>query len=325
MVTVAKHQGRARRELHREGSLRLYRYERIAGVDHADAPPVVLVYSFINRPTVLDLLPGRSVVESLQKAGLDVYMVDWGDPGHAEASLDLSGHVERLQRAIAVVNRTSENGRASVLGYCLGGTVALVLGCVAPSLVGRIALLATPVEFGKGGTLAQWANIPTLDPQRLAFNPEGNVPGELLREIFRWLDPMGQVRKWITLAERVEDGDFVENFVAQENWANTCVDFPGVLYAQMMRELYREDRLAKGTLEVSGKKADLAHLDLPVLSLISEGDRIVPNDASLPLGELAPMVKTVKVPGGHIGMTVGRKAVATTHKHLAQFLGGHAS
>jgi polyhydroxyalkanoate synthase len=309
--------GTKRREIHREGTLRLYRYEGARG---AARPPVVLVYSFINRATVLDLQKGRSVVESLLAAGLDVYLVDWGDPKRAEAELDLAGHASRLERAVRAAARTAGSEKASLLGYCLGGTMALVLGALAPDLVDRIALLATPVVFAQGGTLATWAQIPTLDPAHLALSPEGNVPGELLREVFKWLDPMGQVRKWVTLAERYEDEDWRESFVAQERWANDCVDFPGILYAEMMTKLYREDLFAKGELKVGERTLALGQVVAPVLSVIAEGDRIVPNESSLPLETLAKNVRTVKVPGGHIGMTVGKRAPKTTHAELTRFL-----
>ncbi len=314
--------GLPRAVVHREGCLALHRYERS---DPAiPAPPVVLVYSFINRPTVLDLLPDRSVVRSLLEAGHDVFLVDWGNPGVAESELDLAGHTARLERAVRAAARIAGEKRVSLLGYCLGGTMALVLASVAPALVARIALLATPVVFGKGGTLALWAQTPTLDPGKLALTPSGNVPGEMLREMFRWLDPVGQGKKWLTLAEHADDPRFVEGFLASERWANGCVDFPGRLFEELLVGLYREDRLAKGVLVVGKRTVALDKIARPILNVVAEGDRIVPEDASLPLADLArkSMVETLRVPGGHIGMTIGRRALATTHAALARFFTG---
>jgi polyhydroxyalkanoate synthase len=314
-----------RHTVHHEACLKVHRYARPSGLDGLKAPPVVLVYSFINKPTVLDLLPDRSVVRSLLGAGHDVFMVDWGKPGIAEAKLDLAGHAARLERAVRAAAAVAGSQQVSVLGYCLGGTMALLLGATAPELVTRIALLATPVVFEKGGTFTLWAKTP-IDPAKLAATPTGNVPGELLREMFRWLDPMGFARKWITVAERGEDPAFMENFLAQERWANECVDFPGALYAEMMQSLYREDKLAAGTLELAGRKVALSSLRQPILNVLAEGDKLVPEEASLPLATLvgSGLVETLKVPGGHIGMTVGRRAPATTHASLSRFFGGNS-
>src|SRR5581483_12123431 len=93
-----------RKLVHRESCLELFRYQ---GNPTVSGPPVVLVYSFINRPTVLDLLPQRSVVRSLVSAGHDVFLVNWGDPTALESTLDLEGHCARLERALRVAATTA--------------------------------------------------------------------------------------------------------------------------------------------------------------------------------------------------------------------------
>lgn len=312
--------------VHREGCLRLYRYA--ASADRAvAAPPVVLVYSFINRPTVLDLLPDRSVVRSFLAAGLDVFLVDWGNPGATEAELDLDGHVARLERAVRAATKLAGSAQASVLGYCLGGTMALLLGLVAPELVARVGLLATPVVFEKGGTLALWAQNASLEPSKLTLTAAGNVPGELLREMFRWLDPIAQGKKWLAVAEHASDERFMESFLASERWANGCVDFPGLLYEELLVNLYQQDRLARGAVELEGGKVSLASLGMPILNVVASGDTIVPEESSTALADLvgSGKVETLQVPGGHIGMTTGRRAPATTHAALASFFGGRKS
>jgi len=290
-------------------------------------PPVVLVYSLINRPPVLDLLPSRSVVRSLQAAGLDVYLLDWGEPGRFEARLDLGGHLARLARAVRAARRTAGAGSVSLLGYCLGGTLAVALAALEPALVSRLALLATPIAFDPAatGTLGAWARAGGIEPERLALTPAGNVPGQTLRELLRFQDPLGQVRKLATILERAGDEAFLDAFLAQERWANGCVDFPGRLFSEWIRLFYREDRLARGTLVAGGRPVDLARLTQPILNVVSEGDRIVPPESSTPLAALvgpAGRVETLPVGGGHIGMTVGKRAPETTHRALARFLVG---
>jgi polyhydroxyalkanoate synthase len=305
----------AREAVHAEGSLRLHRYGR-----SSSAPPVVLVYSWINRPGVLDLLPERSVVRSLLDAGLDVWLADWGEPGRLESTLDLGGHLDRLARVCRVAERATGGRGVSLLGYCLGGTAALALAALEPGLVRAIALLATPVAVSERGMLAAWVRGAGIDPGKLAVTPEGNVPGTLLREMFRWLDPVGQWKKWAFLAERGHDDAILEPFLAQERWANDPVDFPGRLFRDVIVGLYREDGLARGTLAAGGRRIDLSRVTAPILNVVSEGDRIVPPEDSVALEALAPRVRTLRVQGGHIGMTVGRKAKETTHRELVSFL-----
>lgn len=313
----------ARVEVHREGSLALYRYGAPRDGAPSAHPPVVLAYSLVNRPTVLDLLPDRSVVRSLLAAGLDVYLADWGEPGLRESRLDLAGHVLRLGRAVRRAADLSGHETASVLGYCLGGTLGLALAAIEPALVDRLALLATPVVFHDGGLLGAWARGSGLDPAALACTSHGNVSGVMSRELLRFQDPVGQWKKWTTLAERAFDGEFVRAFLAQEAWANDAVDLPGRAFADVITLLYREDRLAKGTWEIGGRPVRLEEVTAPVLNLLSSGDKIVPGDCTEPVAALVSPrahVETLRVSGGHIGMTVGRRARETTHAALSRFL-----
>ena len=75
--------------------------------------PVLLVPSLINRWYVLDLGPGRSLIEWLVARGHDVYCIDWGTPGDEDRYLtwdDIAGRY--VGRAVRVAARY-EIGRAS--------------------------------------------------------------------------------------------------------------------------------------------------------------------------------------------------------------------
>ena len=52
--------------------LTLYRFQRETPATQKH--PILISYSLINRPAVLDLLPGRSVVERFLEAGFEVYL-----------------------------------------------------------------------------------------------------------------------------------------------------------------------------------------------------------------------------------------------------------
>ena len=58
---------------------KLYHYQPSTEKKHP--VPILMVYALINRPYVLDLLPGNSFIEYLTDQGFDVYLLDWGIPG----------------------------------------------------------------------------------------------------------------------------------------------------------------------------------------------------------------------------------------------------
>src|ERR1700720_2884322 len=66
------------RVIYESGLVRLRHYE--ARGENQKRVPLLLIYSLIKRPFILDLQPGRSVIEYLVKQGFDVYLIDWIPP-----------------------------------------------------------------------------------------------------------------------------------------------------------------------------------------------------------------------------------------------------
>ena len=55
--------------------------------------PLVFIYALVNRPYILDLKKGRSVVANFVEQGFDTYLVDWGIPTSADRHLTLDDYI----------------------------------------------------------------------------------------------------------------------------------------------------------------------------------------------------------------------------------------
>ncbi|MDC3379330.1 alpha/beta fold hydrolase, partial [Planctomycetota bacterium] len=129
----------------RRGPLTLRRY-RAAG--KRLPVPVVLVPSIINRPYILDLREGQSLVAHLLSQGLDVYLIDWGLPTQADAGLDLAAYSGRLMRdVLRSACATSGSASAHLFGYCLGGTFSLIAAARGLRKIASVVALTTPVDM----------------------------------------------------------------------------------------------------------------------------------------------------------------------------------
>ncbi|CAA9456105.1 MAG: Polyhydroxyalkanoic acid synthase [uncultured Rubrobacteraceae bacterium] len=104
---------------------RLYRYrspDEGGGVGERRPVPVLLVYGFVLKPYVLDLVPGNSLVEYLVGEGFDVYMLDFGISGVEDAKLSLEDFVlDYMHVAVEKVVETSGSERVSLFGQSQGG------------------------------------------------------------------------------------------------------------------------------------------------------------------------------------------------------------
>lgn len=290
-----------------EGNARLLRYRRDG--ERPAATPLLLVCSLINRPYVLDLLAERSVVRRLLNRGHDVWLLDWGTPTAADATRPLADYaLEQLPRAAAVVTKRAGSERLHILGYCMGGTLSLMAIAAERLPAASLVAMATPVAMHDEGLLSLWCRAPGFDPVELAA-AYGNVPPHVLQPAFKMLDPVSLATKFVHLDGKVEDDDFVRFFLAMETWLEDSVAFPGRAFVDWV-QLYRTDALARGELTLDGNAIELARVRCPIFHVLADGDYITPPPSSLALETLtsARAQKTMRLSGGHIGLSTGRAA-----------------
>jgi polyhydroxyalkanoate synthase len=112
-------------EIWSRGKVRLYRY---ASDRVRHGPPLLLFIGLMSRPYFLDLYPGNSFVERLLEAGFDVCLLDWGVPDAAEGGHSLETYVDYyLPQAIDAVLQAASAEDLTIVGYCMGAFLALVL------------------------------------------------------------------------------------------------------------------------------------------------------------------------------------------------------
>ena len=299
--------------MHSENKWRLLRYRRKEAARFKT--PVLLVPSLINRHYVLDLLPDKSFVEWLIARGHDVYCIDWGTPSDEDRYLsfdDVCDHY--LGRAL------HKTGKAHVLGYCMGGTLATIHASVHPERFASLVALAAPVRFSEAGVLGLWTQSPAFEP-RAMVDGLGNVPWQLLQSSFHMLRPTMNLAKLVALVDRAYDDEFLDGFLALETWGNDNVSFPGECWRTWVEDLYRGDALARGTFSLSGKPARLEGVTCPLLVVTFEHDAIVPKASATDLYERAASrdKHALHLSGGHVGAVVSRGAAKKLWPALADF------
>src|ERR671910_1834254 len=129
---------------------RLYRYRPADGAVGGRRPvPVLLIYGFVLKPYVFDLVPGNSLVEYLVEEGFDVYLLDFGIPGDEDAGLSIEDLVlDHVHGAVQMVLQTSGAGKISLFGHSQGGTLCAMYASLFPSgPLKNLVLISTPTEF----------------------------------------------------------------------------------------------------------------------------------------------------------------------------------
>lgn len=292
---------------HRKSTL--YRYR---SGERTHAVPVLLVFALINRPDIFDLRPGNSFVEFLLDEGYDVFLLDWGVPDEGDADMGLDSYVcDELHAGVRETLRASGQDEVTLLGWCIGGTLCLLyLALEARPAVRNLVALTTPIDTS-GSLYATWVGHDAFDADHVA-EVYGSVPGGQIDFANKLMKPV--VNYWTTyrrLWQAVLAGEArVEAHQTMAKWVADNPPFPGRAYREWITWMYKENRLAAGTMRLRGRRADLGAVEQNLLVVTAGADHIAPRAGTLPLLDLVGSedVTHLDRPGGHIGLMAGSQA-----------------
>jgi polyhydroxyalkanoate synthase len=296
-----------------DGNARLLRYGE-------SGPAVLLVTSLVNRSYILDLGPRRGFARWLAGQGFRCYLLDWRAPGLRERGFSLDDYVagpldQALDAAVA-----DAGGKASVLGYCMGGLLALALAQRRSSEVSKLVLLATPWDFHAEDP----AQASALGTAMRLFEPQlqtlGELPTDLIQYLFCLLDPFLGVRKFAAFADIESGSAAAHRFVALEDWLNDGVPLAAPVARACAFEWYEQNRPALGQWRIGGAPVRPENWHGPAYVVIPAADRIVPPASAEALARALPNATVQRPRAGHIGMIAGRGVTQSIWKPLANWL-----
>ena len=290
---------------------KLYRYQPSAEKKYP--VPILMVYALINRPYVLDLLPGNSFIEYLTSQGFDVYLLDWGIPGDEDKDIDFEHLVlDYMPRAVKKVLRTSGADEITLLGYCMGGTMSAMYASLFPEKLKNLVMVTTPVKFPRDemGAYSLFTSDKNLNPDLLA-DAFGNIPGEMIDTGNRMLKPVtNYVGTYVNMWERIYEDKPMETWLAMNKWVNDGPPFPGQAFKTWIRDFYQGDKLAKGEIKLRGRRVDLSNIKVPLISIAGKKDHIctVPQAEAIMNTAQSEDKEFFVLDAGHVGLMTGRGA-----------------
>ena len=301
-----------------EGNTRLLDYGSIPRP--RGGRPVLVVPSLVNRGYVLDLSERRSLLRYLAHQGLRPILVDWGAPDAVEKRFGFDDYIKgRLSRALDRAMQFAR-GPLPVLGYCMGGNIALALSILRPDAVKALALLATPWDFHAGQPESIRLLVAPNGPIPTMIRQLGEMPVDLLQGFFVALDPLLAMRKFRGFAALPPDAPERQDFVALEDWLNDGVPLAGPVATTCFTEWYGANAPLRKQWRVGGQAIDPAKIACPTLVVLPNRDRIVAPEAARALVSALPKPDVLEPAAGHIGMVVGSRAEAGLWQPLAAWL-----
>ncbi|NNG74641.1 alpha/beta fold hydrolase [Rhizobium laguerreae] len=315
----------------RRDKVELFRYEPTT--ERTVDTPVLIVYGLIGRYTFLDLQPDRSLVRSLLDKSIDLWLIDWGQPGRGERWLTMDDYVDDyIHEAVQWICRATGHDRVTLLGICEGGVLATCYAALHAEQVENLVLAGTPIDFhadidgaaAHHGLLNTWTRSLAPEDIDLIIDALGGViPGEFMGSIFTLMTPMRSLTKYnVDLLEKFGEKDKLMNFLRMEKWLADRPDHPGEAGRQWLKEFYQENLLVKGRFELSGRIVDLRAIVAPVLNIFALNDHIIPPACSKALGSKIGRTeyKEIGLKCGHVGLFVSNKSQGSLAEIIAEWL-----
>jgi polyhydroxyalkanoate synthase len=301
---------------------KLYRY--ISDQPKKHKIPLLLVYALINKPYILDLTKGGSLIEYLVERGFDVYLLDWGTPGYEDRHMKLDDYImDYIPRAVRKVMRRSKVEEVSILGYCMGGTITSAFAALHPELpIRNLIFMTSPFDFENSGTYGAMLDERYFDINKVV-ETLGMIPPEMIDYGNKMINPIGtNFGPLISLYERAGNENFIKSFKLLRKWLNDGILFPGEAYRQWIGDFYQKNKLIKGEMVIRGQKVNLKNIKANVLNLAGQHDLIAPpNQVGALMNVISSEDKQFKVlPVGHTSITYGSQATKITYPTISEWL-----
>ena len=306
--------------VYEDGKRKLYRYQ--ARTEKICPVPTLIVYAMVNRYTMLDLQPDRSMIRNLLDQGQDVYLIDWGYADRMDRHLTMDDLINAfMDDCIDHICEQHQIEAVNLLGVCQGGTFSAIYSALHPEKVKNLITMVAPIDFATNDSLLYvWGKAMDVD---LLIDTYGIVPGDLMNQSFQMLQPFTLTfQKYLNMVDTMADSETLAAFLRMESWIFDSPDQPGEVLRQNAKDLFQENKLVKGEFEIGGQRVDLKQISMPVLCIYADYDTLVPPVSSKKLLEYVGTrdKQELSYPVGHVGMFVSGKTQSTLAPRISEWL-----
>ncbi|HEX3979496.1 MAG TPA: alpha/beta fold hydrolase [Solirubrobacteraceae bacterium] len=246
--------------------------------DQVRETPLLVIPPTINKYYILDLAPGRSLIEYLVAQGQQVFAVSWRNPDQEQGHFDLDTYARAISEAREAVAEITHADAVHIAAACSGGIVtAGLLGHLAGTgelgEVASLTLMVCALDNAQAGTVSALATRDLAAAAVAESARKGYVDGQALAGVFTWLRPNDLVWSYV-----------VNNYLLGKEppafdilyWNQDTVRMAAGLHRDFVHIGLENSFTRPGALQVLGTPVDMSAVNVDVYAVAGLSDHIVP-------------------------------------------------
>ena len=262
--------------VHRTDAFELIQYEPVT--ENVHRYPVLIVPPMINKYYIVDLAPGRSMVEYLVGEGHQVFVISWRNPDARHRDWDLDSYGRAVVDALDAVRIISNVGKASICALCSGGIVSSMVAAHLNAIgqldgVASLCLGVTVLDQSRAGTAAAMIDQTTAAAAMAASRARGYLDGRALAEVFAWLRPDDLI--WNYWVNNYLQGKPPPPFDILY-WNADTTRLPAALHRDFINLALANALTKPGEAKMLGSPVDLSKVDVASYVIAGIADHICP-------------------------------------------------
>jgi polyhydroxyalkanoate synthase len=242
------------------------------------AVPLLFCPPWINKFYIMDLAPGKSLIEWAVQHGHTCFAISYRNPDKSMSELGFRDYLfQGPLDAVRVVRDITGAPAVNTVSVCLGGTLT-ALGLAYNAARGDESIksatfLNTHTDFTEQGLLGTFTDEATVVGLEKQMQTQGYLDSADMARTFSALRPNDLIFQYVVnnwlLGNKPPSFDLLA-------WNEDSTRMPARMHSENLRSCYLRNEFSRGEFEMDGNRLDPSLVDIDTYVLSAVDDHIVP-------------------------------------------------